>query len=220
MELQRLTQRDASDYSRALDLSIDETIPDFSNNCGLVKVTGIDESEEKFDRFRVIGGSKAKRGHHPWQATIRTRTKFGSMHWCGAVILSEKHILTAAHCLVGFPTGAYIVRVGDHHSDIYEKSEFESFIEKWFIHEEFRKDQRMNNDIALIQLKQPIQFTNYIQPICLPEKGTVYESGRNCSISGWGTIQYGKSSECFWFSYFYYLSEIPNFVSLKCNFCC
>lgn len=99
--------------------------------------------------------------------------------------------------MIGFPKGAYFVRLGDHHSEIYENSEIEIYIENWFIHEDFRKGQLMNNDIAVIQLKQPIQFTNYIQPICLPNKETRYEPGKNCTISGWGSIQYGKSSK-FW----------------------
>lgn len=105
------------------------------------------------------------------------------------------HFFAAAHCLVGFPKGAYFIRMGDHHAEIVEDSEIEIFIENWYIHEEFRKGQLMNNDIAVVLLKHPIQFTSYIQPVCLPDKETIYEAGKNCTISGWGSIQYGKSSE-------------------------
>lgn len=104
-------------------------------------------------------------------------------------------LFLAAHCLIGFPKGAYFIRLGDHHSEVREDSEIEIFIENWYIHEEFRKGQLMNNDIAVVLLKNPIQFTNFIQPICLPEKETAYEAGKNCTISGWGSIQYGKSSK-------------------------
>lgn len=196
--LQRLTNnRETHGYLREVQRN-SKSIPDFSNVCGRVRVTGEDDSEEDLDRFRVISGTRTKRGFHPWQATIRARGRNGrSSHWCGAVIISKNHILTAAHCLIGFPKGAYFVRLGDHHSEIIEESEVEIFIENWFIHDEFRKEQMMNNDIALIQLKTPIQFTNYIQPICLPDKETRYEPGKNCTISGWGSIQYGKSSKFF-----------------------
>lgn len=219
---QRLTNRETRDYLHEVQRS-SKSIPDNSNVCGRVKVTADDENEESIGQFRVISGSRTKRGHHPWQATIRARGRNGrSSHWCGAVIISkvklrhacvlisirfefktnailnhlfQNHILTAAHCLIGFPKGAYFIRLGDHHSEIREESEVEIFIENWFIHEDFRKGQLMNNDIALILLKSPIQFTNYIQPICLPDIETAYEPGKNCTISGWGSIQYGKSSE-------------------------
>lgn len=193
--LQRLTNLETHDYLQQRSI---KSVPDFSNVCGRVKVTDEDYSEETPGQFRVISGSRTKRGAHPWQATIRARGRNGrSSHWCGAVVVSRNHILTAAHCLIGFPKGTYFIRLGDHHSEIREDSEVEVFIENWFIHEQFRQGHQMNNDIAVIQLKHPIQFTNFIQPICLPDKDTKYEAGKNCTISGWGSIQYGKSSEFF-----------------------
>lgn len=195
-------------YLREIQRS-SKNIPDYSNVCGNVKVSD-DDSSEKLGQFRVISGSRTKRGHHPWQATIRARGRNGrSSHWCGAVVISKHHILTAAHCLIGFPKGAYFIRLGDHHSEVYEDSEIEIFIENWYIHEDFRKGQHMNNDIALILLKQPIQFSNYIQPICLPNKETAYIPGKNCTISGWGSIQYGKSSKF----------NFTNVYQCKCNIC-
>lgn len=117
--MQRLDNSETGDYLRELQRS-SKSIPDYSNNCGKVKVTEDDEdSSEMFSRFRVISGSRTKRGHHPWQATLRARGRNGkSSHWCGAVVISKNHILTAAHCLIGFPKAAYFVRLGDHHSEI------------------------------------------------------------------------------------------------------
>lgn len=73
-----------------------KNVLDFSNVCGRVKVTDdLDDSGESIGQFRVISGSRTKRGHHPWQATVRARGRNGrSTHWCGAVIISKTHILT------------------------------------------------------------------------------------------------------------------------------
>ncbi|XP_059216985.1 uncharacterized protein LOC106092183 isoform X2 [Stomoxys calcitrans] len=161
--------------------------------CGHFTMNLIDEYAHPEER--VINGSIAKRGRHPWQATIRTRGRGGiSSHWCGAVIISKKLILTAAHCLAGYPKGSYFVRVGDHYANIAESSEIDSNIENWYIHEKFREEKHMNNDIAIILLKTPLRFNDYVQPICLPEKGAALEVNRKCMISGWGSIKSGTST--------------------------
>ncbi|XP_049313214.1 uncharacterized protein LOC105232808 isoform X1 [Bactrocera dorsalis] len=161
--------------------------------CGQFKNNLLDEFAHPEER--VVNGSIAKRGHHPWQATIRTRGRGGiSSHWCGAVLISSRHLLTAAHCLAGYPKGAYLVRMGDHYANIAESSEVDSFIENWYIHEKFRDGSHMNNDIAVIVLKTPVRFNDYIQPVCLPNKGAALAENRLCTISGWGSIKSGVST--------------------------
>ncbi|XP_055845974.1 uncharacterized protein LOC129911960 [Episyrphus balteatus] len=161
--------------------------------CGHFNANLTDEIPRELER--VVKGNIAKRGHHPWQATIRTKGRGGiSSHWCGAVLISKKHLLTAAHCLVGYPKGAYFIRLGDHYANIAESSEIDSYIENWYIHEKFREGTHMNNDIAVIVMKNPVRFNDYIQPICLPQEGTEYKEGRRCTISGWGSIQSGVST--------------------------
>lgn len=163
------------------------------NICGHFNANLTDEIPRELER--VIKGNIAKRGHHPWQATIRTKGRGGmSSHWCGAVLISKKHLLTAAHCLVGYPKGAYFIRLGDHYANIAESSEIDSYIENWYIHEKFREGTHMNNDIAVIVMKNPVRFNDYIQPICLPQEGIEYKEGRRCTISGWGSIQSGVST--------------------------
>ncbi|CAD7004430.1 unnamed protein product [Ceratitis capitata] len=161
--------------------------------CGQFKDILIDEYAHPEER--VVNGSVAKRGHHPWQATIRTRGRGGiSSHWCGAVLISSRHLLTAAHCLAGYPKGAYLVRMGDHYANIAESSEVDSFIENWYVHEKFRDATHMNNDIAVVVLKTPVKFNDYIQPVCLPNKGAALAENRMCTISGWGSIKSGVST--------------------------
>lgn len=45
---------------------------------------------------RVVGGEKAQRGKYPWMAAIlRDRTD----QFCGGALISDRHILTASHCV-------------------------------------------------------------------------------------------------------------------------
>ncbi|XP_058459171.1 uncharacterized protein LOC131435375 [Malaya genurostris] len=142
---------------------------------------------------RVVHGGETVYGHHPWQAALRAKKQGKSVHWCGAVLISKYHILTAAHCLIGYPKGAYMIRIGDYNTEALEQAEIDIFIEDYYIHENFRVGHHMNNDIAVVLLKTPIRFNEFVQPVCLPAKSQPYQEGMNCTISGWGSTQSGSS---------------------------
>lgn len=52
---------------------------------------------------RIVGGRRADYGRWPWQVLIRESTWFGifSKNKCGGVLISDRHVLTAAHCQPG-----------------------------------------------------------------------------------------------------------------------
>ncbi|XP_014601015.1 PREDICTED: uncharacterized protein LOC106785245 isoform X2 [Polistes canadensis] len=162
-------------------------------NCGKRSEDFNDDEDLIF--AKVVHGSIAPKGTYPWQASIRVRGHSRSNHWCGAVVLSPLHVLTAAHCLEGYNKGTYFVRAGDYNTEEQEGTEREANIEDYYIHEDFRKGHRMNNDIALILLKgQGIPLGKDIMPICLPPENTEYPAGFNCTISGFGSIETGRTT--------------------------
>ncbi|EFA05685.1 serine protease P153 [Tribolium castaneum] len=170
--------------------TIPQTYPD---RCGYRKNNIFNRNDDV--HFRVVRGSVAQRGDYPWQAAIRVKGKSKAAHWCGAVIISEKFALTAAHCLIGYSKGAYVVVAGDYNVDEYEGTEQEAYIEDFYLHENFRQGHKMNNDIALIKLKgRGFRLNDDVQAICLPDSDTNYETDLNCTISGYGSIESGKSA--------------------------
>lgn len=47
---------------------------------------------------RIVGGTKADPGEFPYQVRLNIRSRRGSS-LCGGVIIDQRHILTAAHCM-------------------------------------------------------------------------------------------------------------------------
>ncbi|XP_066153611.1 uncharacterized protein [Euwallacea fornicatus] len=161
--------------------------------CGYRKDNIFLQSEDL--HFRVVQGSVASPGDYPWQATLRINGQGKSSHWCGAVVIASRWVLTAAHCLEGYPKGAYIVVAGEYNVDEDEGTEQQAFIEEYYLHEDFRKGHKMGNDIAMILLKgEGFKLNQDIQPICLPDESADYERNLNCTISGFGTVETGKSA--------------------------
>lgn len=49
------------------------------------------------------------------------------------------------------------------------------------------------NDIALIQLNRPAEWSEFVQPACLPKPDGNQFSGQLAMVSGWGKTELGKS---------------------------
>lgn len=66
----------------------------------------------------IVGGSEANKGYYPWQVAIYYDEDF----LCGGSLLSDQHVLTAAHCFKGLSTDTdrYEVVLGDHDRSVKE----------------------------------------------------------------------------------------------------
>lgn len=45
-----------------------------------------------------------------------------------------------------------------------------------------------SNDIALLKLAEPVQFSDTIQPSCLPTPESLLPQGFPCYVTGWGRL--------------------------------
>merc|ERR1719430_2217992 len=85
--------------------------------------------EKHFASGRIIGGQEAKPHQYPWMV------KLGSAHndtcgKCGGTLISNKHVLTAAHCppFLDWERSkvndvTYYVTLGDHNCRTYDYGE-------------------------------------------------------------------------------------------------
>ena len=47
------------------------------------------------------------------------------------------------------------------------------------------------SDLALVQLDGPVEWSEYVRPVCLPDTGVRFPGGRPCYVTGWGHIRQG-----------------------------
>lgn len=51
----------------------------------------------------------------------------------------------------------------------------------------------VQNDLALLHLLYPVNFTGTVQPVCIPQKTFQVEAGTTCWVTGWGKKEQGET---------------------------
>uniref|UniRef100_A0A5F4WAE9 Enteropeptidase n=1 Tax=Callithrix jacchus TaxID=9483 RepID=A0A5F4WAE9_CALJA len=135
---------------------------------------------------KIVGGSNAKEGAWPWVVALY----YDGRLLCGASLVSSDWLVSAAHCVYGrnLEPSKWTAILGLHMaSNLTSPHTVSRLIDQIVINPHYNK-QRKNNDIAMMHLEFKVNYTDYIQPICLPEENQVFLPGRNCSIAGWGRL--------------------------------
>ncbi|EOB04249.1 Transmembrane protease, serine 9, partial [Anas platyrhynchos] len=134
---------------------------------------------------RIVGGSEASRGEFPWQVSLRENNE----HFCGAAILTEKWLVSAAHCFTEFQDPAmWAAYTGTTSISGMDKGTVKMGIARIIPHPSYNTD-TADYDVAVLELKRPVTFTKYIQPVCLPDAGHHFPTSKKCLISGWGYLK-------------------------------
>ncbi|XP_018325611.1 venom protease isoform X2 [Agrilus planipennis] len=161
-------------------------------DCGKTTFTG---------GYRIVGGVPAKPGNFPWMVALgyKNRKNPNLPKWlCGGTLISNKHVLTAAHC-VETTEELYTVRVGD--LDLYSDDDganpVEVLVASTKIHEDYNPRVSYTNDIAILTLAKEVNSPS-LSPICLPVDEPL-RSNRFVRyypyVAGWGSQEFrGPSS--------------------------
>ncbi|XP_060532941.1 serine protease filzig [Cylas formicarius] len=141
---------------------------------------------------RIVGGKGAVFGEFPWQVLVRESTWLGlfTKNKCGGVLISDKYVMTAAHCQPGF-LASLVAVFGefDISGDLESRKPVSRNVKRVIVHRKY-DPATFENDLALLELDSPVKFDAHIIPICLPRDGEDF-TGRVATVTGWGRLKYG-----------------------------
>ncbi|KAH0624897.1 hypothetical protein JD844_032792 [Phrynosoma platyrhinos] len=133
---------------------------------------------------KIVGGSDAQEGAWPWVISL----DFNARPTCGGSLVSNEWLVSAAHCVYGrnLKPSQWKAVLGMHNNlNLSNPQTVIREIDEIIINPHYNKRTK-DSDIALIHLQFRVNYTDYIQPICFPEKNKTFFPGTNCFIAGWG----------------------------------
>ncbi|XP_041969958.1 CLIP domain-containing serine protease 14D-like [Aricia agestis] len=205
------------------DFEDDEGKDDIENH---PNINLLPDSCGDIDGRRIVGGATANLYEYPWMALISYKTRLGLQFQCGGSIINSRYILTAAHCvrnriIAGVRIGEYDIRYGTDCQGTGDQYACESHIQDMIVeeiifHESYVKTSKtVANDIALLRLIKPINFTyRNAAPICLPITASMRNtelSGRQATVAGWGLTENNEDSSIL------LKVEVPIWSSSQCS---
>ncbi|XP_016007405.2 coagulation factor VII isoform X2 [Rousettus aegyptiacus] len=136
---------------------------------------------------RIIGGKVCPKGECPWQVAL----KLNGVLLCGGTLINTTWVVSAAHCFDRIKSFKNLTAVvGEHDLSEEDGDEQERQVAQVIVPKKYISG-KTNHDIALLRLSRPVVLTDYVVPLCLPEKAfseRTLASIRFSFVSGWGQL--------------------------------
>ncbi|XP_063831600.1 transmembrane protease serine 9-like [Ostrinia nubilalis] len=167
-------------------------------NCGIV------------DSDRIFGGNTTRLFEIPWMVLLSYSSPRGTKLSCGGTLISERYVLTAAHCVSNLGERLKLngVILGEH--DVRKDPDCERVGEKLYCAPSVRNvsveavithqynPETLVNDLALLRLSEPADFSlESMKAVCLPitpELQNQYLDDQPGTVAGWGATEDGLQS--------------------------
>ncbi|KAJ6638637.1 Chymotrypsin-1, partial [Pseudolycoriella hygida] len=155
------------------------------------------DGQESYGQSRIVGGNIAKK-RYPYQVSLQEQDDDGYWeHVCGGAIITERHIITAAHCLVEddsdetMEPSELAIWVGSN--GLRAKKGVRYFASMLTPHENYFDDED-GSDIGIVTVEKAMEFRpGHIEAI---KYATELTPGNVlCVVTGWGSTDHAGKSD-------------------------
>ncbi|KAF5894843.1 coagulation factor X-like, partial [Clarias magur] len=160
----------------------EKCIPAVSFPCGKVSSLSQWDSRQSSNMRSEYEGLDCNAEECPWQALLRNSASRG---FCSGVIVKENFVLTTAQCARKHDDFQVAVGKRVTSSEVGEQT---LYVKQVYVHPLYLQD-KPENDLAVIKLRDNIVFKKKVVPACLPERDfaeSVLMSGDYMGVvTGW-----------------------------------
>jgi len=143
-------------------------------------------------RSKIVGGEVTEVNEYPWQVGIVYKND--NRVFCGGSLISNRWILSAAHCICSNHAKHYQVLLGEHdYESSSETTEVRMDIIQIIEHGSY-SPRTKDYDFTLLKMRfrrgGKFNFAAYphIRPICLPEDNSKDYNDFVATVTGWGDL--------------------------------
>ncbi|XP_058522638.1 transmembrane protease serine 11G-like [Ochotona princeps] len=130
---------------------------------------------------RIADGEIAKKADWPWQASLQ----MDGVHFCGASLISEEWLITAAHCFDTYKNPKlWMASFGTTLSPPLMRRNVQSII----VHENYAAHKH-EDDIAVVKLSTPVLYSEEVHRVCLPDAAFEVLPKNKVFVTGWGALK-------------------------------
>ncbi|XP_023342063.1 venom protease [Eurytemora carolleeae] len=169
--------------------------------------------------MRVVGGKPAVQGQFPWVVSLRRRKNVKSSdysHICAGTLITNRHVVTAAHCVHDTSVHIWQVVAGELRPDKRDLGEQIRKVERILNHPDYKTPSPLSHDIALISLTEGVNWSSEVSPICLPLESFSLDE-KDATLVGWGHEHIGMNSVPTVFSEILMYTSIPLLSNNVCQ---
>nr|XP_016938543.2 serine protease gd [Drosophila suzukii] len=141
-----------------------------------------------------IGGDLVTRGQYPWLAALYEGSSTAT-YKCVVSVISKRTVITAAHCIYGKEANQLWVYLGRHdRNENPENGASLVSVSRVITPSAYEGSPVPDADVGLLVLNAAMEYTKYIQPLCLwsSNMGLPPNEGDSGAVAGWG---YDRSAQ-------------------------